>query len=206
MKLEDLRAIAKTSIDPKKENFRNKDLPSFTLTIDETESNKEITKKIKCASIIMSDYLEWKAGTHFILKEGLDVNKFSSAILLMKKSRVGKVWICKIQYKGNACVIEIPHYQSVKDKLGIRISIDPKFFGTERMVGFLEIVRKKVLIETCEWPSTTLIAMDKDIFRRVTIFSVQDGKGNSIVVPASEKAIGTKDTFDFDFPHYHSFT
>lgn len=208
MKLDDLRGIAKTGIyrGSRTKCLKSEDMEFFHLMLDEKMNEEEVTNQLKYVSVVMVDSLGWKSGTHFILKESLNDDLFSSAVILMKKERVGSVWICDIEKRKGYCLIEIPHYDLVKKMLGVRISIDPKFFGTEKMVGFLEVLRKKVLIETCKWPSTTLVAMDRDIFRRVTNIHVQDGNGSTLVVPASDRVVEKDGAFDFDFPHYESVT
>lgn len=206
MKLDDLRGIAKTGIyrGSRTKYLKSEDMDFFHLRIDEKMNEEEITNQLKHASVIMVDSLGWKSGTRFILKESLNDDRFSSAVILIKKGRVGSIWICDIEKRKGYCLIEIPHYDLVKGMLGVRVSIDPKFFGTEKMAGFLGVLRKKVLIETCGWPSTTLVAVDRDILRRVTNIHVQDGKGGTLVVPASDRVVENDGAFDFDFPHYGS--
>jgi hypothetical protein len=51
-----------------------------------------------------------------------------------------------------------------------------------------------------------LVAVDRDVLRRVTNIHVQNGKGNTIVVPVSDSVIEKDGIFDFDFPHYESVT
>lgn len=204
MKLDDLRGIAKVGIvrGSRTKCLKSEDMDFFHLVIDERMNEEEITNQLEYASVVMVDSLGWKSGTHFILKESLNDDRFSSAVILIKKGRVGSIWICDIEKKGDDYFIEIPHYDLVKKMLGVRVSIDPKFFGTEKMVGFLEVLREKVLIEKCEWPSTTLVAVDRDILRRVTNIHVQDGSGITLVVPASDRVVEKDGIFDFDFPHY----
>lgn len=195
MKLDEIRKLARgskiNSID------RCDKLERYTFCVVDTMPDHMVLESLKIAGDVMVERLGWKKGSELTVKESLDDNRFSIVTICVDK----RIWNCDISHDKDGSVITIPNYNKVKNILGLRIDLEYNCLKENQRLHLLRVI-KSAFLEKCKWPSNSSVFLERDMWKAIWILQIQDGIGNILFVPSSDKMVEMNKVIRFDIPHY----